>query len=201
MTLSTYHQKHADRPEEQVLLRLQAKKNELIDIFAALNWKPQEFPVRVAVLGCASKQLCVGHVSVFTEAVGGSVDITTFDITTEHLLGAENVVQHDCTQPLPGGPYDITYGHVLLKFMPQGEQWQVLQNSYDALRSGGLALHIMDKDGKVRPTEMMEDGCVDVPLAEHVRALEQAGIPYEVLTIKVGPRREGEGTCLVLKKS
>ncbi len=199
MTLSTYHQKHADRPEVEIAPRIAAKKAELVHVLDVLgnSFKP---PVRIAVLGCASKQIAFGHIQIFGELFGASVDVITFDITTEHLLGVPNVIKHDCTLPLPGAPFDITYGHVLLKFMPPEKQWQLLLNSYNALKPGGIAIHIMDKNGKVRPTVMMQEGTVDVPLDEHIVKLTQAGIGYKIIDIKVGPNQQGNGTCLVLIK-
>ncbi len=90
-------------------------------------------------MGCGDKRFIDGHRQYSREYLGDPPHVTTLDISIEHLEGGSDVIQHDITQPLPNGPYDITYAHVVLKFIEQSRQWAVIDNSYKALKAGGIA--------------------------------------------------------------
>ena len=104
--------------------------------------------------------------------------MSIFDITTEQLAGEPNVIQHDCSLPLPNSPYDITFAHVLLKFIETEKQWAVLKNSYDALRQPGLAIHIFDKEDVTTTTAKQKDGYYSVPLEKWKNKLDENKIQY-----------------------
>lgn len=144
MTLSEYHQQQAAETFGKMLDKVKEKDAELEAVLRAVPISVDGL-ARVAVLGCGDKRYIPYHQRLFEDHLGTEVDMTTFDITTEHLSGTPGVVQHDCTLPLPGTPYDLTFAHVLLKFISVDKQLAVLKNSYDALRPGGIAIHIIDE--------------------------------------------------------
>lgn len=198
MALSDYHLKYTKEPPERLDSRLRAKQHELIQVMEGLDKTFAKEVVTIAVLGCADRRQVNGHIMVFEEVLQKYVAITTFDITTEHLEGESNVITHDCRNPLPGGPYDITYSHLLLKFMPPEDQWKVVVNSYDALLPGGLALHIVNTDGKTEPTKMLENNFWDIPLDEFEKKLDEKKITYKRVSVKSGPDLEKDMTCWVI---
>ncbi len=145
--LSKYHQQYAAYPDEEIARRIKAKHHELDVIFSHIPKPPQHPGVcRVAVLGCGDRRYVALHKHMFEAVLSSPVELITFDSTIEHLQGAPGVVQHDCTQPLPGAPYDITYAHVLLKFIPTEQQGDLLMHAYDALMPGGVAIVLTDRD-------------------------------------------------------
>lgn len=111
---------------------------------------------------------------MFEQVLWLPTEVTTFDITIEHLAGAERVVAHDCTEPLPDPPYDITYAHVLLKFIPTERQGALIINAYQALRSGGVAIIITDQEDD--QSDKLPDDQYHVPLEKWRKLLEQQGI-------------------------
>lgn len=198
MALSDYHLKYTKEPPERTDSRLRAKQHELIQVLSSLNKDFSQEPVKIAVLGCADKREVIGHIMVFEEALQKTVDITTFDITTEHLVGEKNVVQHDCTEPIPDAPYDITYAHILLKFMPPEEQWKVLLNSYNALKPGGISFHFMNTDGKTEPTRMLEEGYWQIPLDDFEKRLDEIHVKHERIPVKTGETLLKDEMCFVM---
>lgn len=144
MSLSEYHQKFAQQSDNIIDDKLCVKKEELESIFKVMAPAFVVHPIRVAVLGCGDKRFVQKHREIFSELLGGPVALTTFDITIDHLVGESGVIEHDCTVPLPGGPFDIAYAHVLLKFIEPTKQMNVIRNSYNALAAGGIAIHVLD---------------------------------------------------------
>lgn len=143
--LSHYHQEYAALPDAEIAARAKEKGEELETIFAGARPETGSDPLRIAVLGCGDRRLIAYHKTLFGRILGKAVDLVTFDIVTDHLEGGYNVIQHDCTEPLPKGPFDVTYAHVLLKFIDTERQWDVIRNSYEALKPGGMAIHVLDK--------------------------------------------------------
>lgn len=135
MPLSVYHQKYAQQNDKEIQHKADAKEQELRTIFDQITWQPISNPVKIAVLGCGDKRFITYHQEIFEQVIKKSVQVTTFDITLEHLTGESNIIQHDCTLPLLHAPYDITYAHVLLKFIEPKKQFDVIINSYEALQS------------------------------------------------------------------
>lgn len=194
MTLSKYHQKYANHSDAEVENRANEKRQELALIFEQVQLKTSDEVVHVAVLGCGDKRFIKHHKEIFESFVKKPVEVTTFDITIEHLLGEENVVEHDCTLPLPGDPYDITFAHVLLKFIETGKQWDLIKNSYDALKPGGIAIHVMDKEDYETQEPLLPNGQYAFPLDKWTKKLDESNIEYKEIPVKFG-------LALVLRKN
>ncbi len=187
MPLSVYHQKYLDQSEEEIQRKADAKEQELSTIFQEISLNTDSDPLRVAVLGCGDKRLVAHHKKVFENVLKRAVEITTFDITIDHLAGENNVFQHDCTLALPNPSYDITYAHVLLKFIEPTKQFALLENSYNALKSGGVAIHIFDQEEIDSGEEQLPGGLWAVPLAQWKEKLNDLGIKYKEVSLKYGP--------------
>ncbi len=181
MSLSAYHQKVANHPEDEVARRQKAKRDELEIVFNQIKPETDSEILRVAVLGCADKRYVKSHKAIFQELLGKPVELTTFDLTTDHLEDAEGVIQHDCTLPLPNPPYDVTFSHVLLRFIETDKQWNLLKNSYDALKPGGIALHILELEDIDRAEVRLENGLYSVPLKRWLERLDQEKIEYKII--------------------
>ncbi|MCL5667059.1 MAG: class I SAM-dependent methyltransferase [Patescibacteria group bacterium] len=144
MALSLYHQQYAALSDEEIQKKLQLKDMELRQVFSQISVNFTNSPVTVAVFGCGDRRLIAGHEEIFEKILGRSVEITTFDVTTEHLQGEKNIVQHDCTEPLSEGTFNIVFAHSMLKFVEVEKQWRIIQNSFQVLTEGGVAIHILD---------------------------------------------------------
>jgi hypothetical protein len=198
MTLSTYHQKYLDHTAQDMAERIHAKETDFQQTIDQINYSPTSDPVKIAVLGCGVKYFVPVHKEVFAKVLGKPVEVTTFDITIEHLAGEENVVQHDCSLPLPGGPYDITYSSILLKFIETEKQWDVLYNSYTALRNGGIAVHYVGtEEGDAIDVQL---GYNHVPFARWREEFNKHNINFVELHIKTGPKLNSDETVWVLFK-
>lgn len=206
MVLSPYHQKYGQRSDEELQRRADVKEQELKKVFEATKYKPAFEPVRVAILGCADRRFVHHHKRIFLKLLRKPVELTTFDITIEHLQDEEGVVQHDCTLPLPNPPYDITFGHVLLKFIETEKQWDILKNSCDSLRSPGLAIHVFDEEDVTITSLRLPDGYFSVPLERWKKKLAENGIKFFELRWNIVfehmpiPIRGIKGGALVLMK-
>ena len=187
MALSAYHQKYADYSGEEIKKRADAKEQELATIFNEVSLKTDIDPVRLAVLGCGDKRFVAHHKRIFENVLKRNVEVTTFDINIDHLAGESNVFQHDCTQPLPNLPYDITYAHVLLKFIEAEKQFDLLKNSFDSLNPGGVAIHVFDLDEIKATSPKLPDGLWAVPLEQYKKQLTELGIEYKEIPLKYGP--------------
>jgi len=193
MTISEYHQKYAEYSEEEIQKRADEKEEELRLIFEKAPLKTDSETIRLAVMGSGDKRFVKHHKRIFEKLLQKSVEVTTFDISTEHLEGEEKIVRHDCTRPLPNAPYDLTYAHVLLKFIETEKQWDLIMNSYDALKDGGLAIHVLDKEDYESEGATQADGYFSVPLGKWKQQLDEKNIPYTEIPVKYGK-------ALVLKK-
>jgi len=176
MSLSIYHQKYASLSDKEIAQRTKEKAAELKTIFENVKITTANEPMRIAVLGCGDKRYVSAHKKLFEEFYKKSVELTTFDITVEHLAGEENIIQHDCTLPLPNPPYHITYDHTILKFIETKKQWNILKNSYNALKPGGVAIHIIDKS----------DYETTVPLGQWKKKLRENNIKFQEIPVKYG---------------
>lgn len=141
--VTEYHLQYAKKSDADILHRAWIKEVQLRQIFATVGLPQVAKPVvNVAVLGSADARLVAQHDRIFSAIFQKPVALTTFDITVEHLQSASGVMQHDVTLPLPGGPYDVVYGDVLLRFIPPEKQLDVLVNAWNALAPGGVAIHV-----------------------------------------------------------
>ncbi len=179
MAISEYHQKRINKPEEAILRRLLVKELELEKILDEVDYKPAGDVLKVAILGCADKRFVKLYESMFEKFLHKAVDITTFDITIEHLKGEVGVIQHDITKPLPNGPYDITLGHLVLRFIEPDKQFLVIKNSHEALQSPGLGMFVYDKEDISTPTPKRADGYWSLPLEDYKQKLSSENINFK----------------------
>lgn len=186
MTLSNYHQKYANYSEEEIQNRVKEKRDELALIFQQVELNIYDEIARIAVLGCGDKRFIKYHKEIFKEFIGKPIELITFDITIDHLEGGENVFKHDCTLSLPKTLFNITYAHVLLKFIKTEKQWDLIKNSYDALKSGGFAIHVMDKEDYETKEILLPNEQFAVPLDKWKEKLNQMNIKYREIPIKYG---------------
>lgn len=146
MSLSHYHQQFKEQSDERIQHKLEIKEQELLTIWKEISRNFDTDPVRIAVLGCGDARFVKGHTRIFEKLLSGSVELTTFDISIEHLEGEERIIQHDCSNALPNAPFSIVYSHALLKFIEPDKQFRVLKHSFNALSKGGVAIHVLDQD-------------------------------------------------------
>ena len=187
MTLSTYHQKYSNQSDEELKRRADAKEQELTSIFQEVSLSTDSDPVKLAVLGCGDKRFVAHHKRIFENVLKRNVEVTTFDINIDHLAGESNVFQHDCTLPLPNPPYDITFAHVLLKFIETEKQFDLLKNSFDTLKSGGVAIHVFDEEEIKATSPKLPDDLWAVPLEKWKQKLTELNIEYKEIPLKYGP--------------
>ena len=181
MGISDYHKKHISRSDEETNRRIFVKELELKKILSETNYKPGFDNVRVAVLGCADKRFVKLHKNIFEKLFKKDVELITFDITIEHLEGEENIIQHDVTMPIPNSSFDITFGHVLLKFIETEKQWDVIKNAYEALRSPGLGIFIFDLEDVTTQNPIQADGYYSVPIEALKQKLTEENIKFKDL--------------------
>lgn len=184
--LSQYHQSYSEQTNEEIQRRIKAKLEELRAIFKRVRLGTAGETVRIAVLGCGDKRFVSGHKRIFEEVLKKTVNIVTFDITIEHLGGEKNIFQHDCTLPLPQGHYDIVYAHVLLRFIETEKQWDLIRNSFDALKSGGIAIHLLDKEDYETEELKLSKGLFSVPLNKWKAELDELSIEFRLIQVKYG---------------
>lgn len=184
--LSAYHRSKQLRSRERSDTLLKEKEEELLRISELDGYKTEQLS-KIAVLGVADNRHVQGHKDLFSKILGHAVDIHTFDITTEHLLGEAQVYAQDVTEAIPYGPYDIVYSHVLLKFIPKEKQMRVIDNSVAALKHGGIAIHVFGIGPRYKEND---------PTVKEIQAhCEKNGLPCNFIKTSKG------GTAvLVMKK-
>lgn len=187
MTLSKYHQKYVDQSNEEIKRKAEAKEEELVTIFQSISLNTNSNFVKIAVLGCGDKRFVAEHKNIFEKVLKKNVEIITFDIVIDHLEGEASVFKYDCTLPLPNVPYDINYGHVLLKFIKKEKQFNLLKNSYDALKTGGVAIHILDYEEVKAKEEKLSNDLWSVNLVKLEEQLTKENIGYKEIPLKYGP--------------
>ena len=170
--LFAYHEKYAARSDDDIASRAKVKEIGLAKVVHAVEFHAESSPARIAILGCAERRFVGHHRDIFERLLNTPVEVTTFDITVEHLAGEPGVIRHDIALPLPGGPYDIAYGDVVLKFLPEEHRLSALRHSYEALREPGLAIHILD-DGDALPVMVWKS------------ELEASGVRCEVIPLEI----------------
>ncbi|OGH59876.1 MAG: hypothetical protein A2725_02580 [Candidatus Magasanikbacteria bacterium RIFCSPHIGHO2_01_FULL_33_34] len=186
MTLSQYHQQYTNQTNEKIQKKADIKKQELITIFNQISFNLKSRPIKLAVLGCGDKRFINHHKKIFKNILKKNIEVSTFDITIDHLDGESNVFQHDCTLPLPNTPYDITYAHVLLKFIEPKKQFDLVKNSFDALKPGGIAIHVLDKEECEATKEKLSNGLWAVSVNQLTKKLSKLKIEYKKITIEYG---------------
>lgn len=206
MALSNYHQKFLKRSDEESQRRSFVKELELQKILSETGYQPGFDVLRVAVLGCGDKRFAKHHKAIFEKLFKKPVEMITFDITIEHLEGEADIIQHDITTPIPNGPFDITFGHVVLKFIPTEKQLSVIQNAYNALRAPGLGIFVFDLEDVTTQTPLQADGYFSMPIETYKQELSKRGIKFKDLRWDIAldnvpiPIRGLKGGALVIEK-
>ena len=159
--------------------KLDEKEEELRAIFLEIKL-PHKDTYKLAVLGCGDKRHLKGNTKISESVLGKKIENTTYDLDVKHL--GEDAEEHDCTEELPGKDFDITYAHVLLKFIPRELQVALIENSYNALASGGVAIHVIDGDN-IKPDK---DGFTSVDLDYIKDLLTESNIDYKIVELKYG---------------
>jgi hypothetical protein len=193
MSFSLYHQSYANKSDEDIQKRTNEKEQELNKIFENISLQTDSNSLRLVVLGCPDKRMVKQYEIIFEKVLKRKVEVITFDITIDHLIGESNIIQHDCTLPFPKPTYDITYGHVLLKFIETEKQFAVLINSFESLKLGGIAIHVFDREEIEAKEINLPDGLWSVPLAKWKQKLSEHNIEYKEVQLKHGP-------ALILKR-
>lgn len=140
--LTDYHRQYATKSEAEILQRAWIKERQLRQVFAAIGLPRIDGPVvRIAGLGCVDARLLPHRRRIFEGIFERPVQLTTYDLTVEHLQSFPNTIQHDVTQAFPGGPYDVVFSDLLIRFIPEEKQRAVLVNAYNALVPGGVSVH------------------------------------------------------------
>lgn len=188
MQLTEYYEQQALTTDNQSDKKLSEKLDELKKIFCVVKL-PIKNIYKLAVLGCGDKRHLKGNTKAFEEVLGAKVVNTTYDLDSQHL--GEGAVQHDCTITLPDKNFDITYAHVLLKFIPTEKQLDLVKNSIDALAKDGIAIHVIDSDD-IKSQEDTELYQVRRDVIEEY--LKNNKLAYEIISLKYG-------FALVVKKS
>ncbi|MBU0648447.1 hypothetical protein KJ855_04690 [Patescibacteria group bacterium] len=172
--------------DQEIAKKAEVMKDELGKVLYDWQTGFGQTPVRVAVLGCGDIRMMDWHRKIFGELLGQNIKIFTFDIDIDHLEGEENVLKHDCREPLPKAPFDIVYSHVLLKFLRPEDQWKVIWNSYEAIKPQGRAIHVLDKDDYTDTGEVGDKDNYLVLLDEWLERLYDSKIKYDEVDIDHG---------------
>jgi hypothetical protein len=183
MAISEYHKKSQQYSDSEIQERADCKEKELEAVFDKAPLKTGGDVVSVAVLGCIDKRYIRQHKRIFEKLLKRPVELTTFDITIEHLEGGSGVIQHDCTKPLPKGHFDITFAHVFLIFIPTEKQIEVIRNAYQALEKDGLSLFVLDREDYEEPDR---DKGYFVPLERWEDEMIKEGIDFQYVPNKYG---------------
>lgn len=186
MTLSKYHKKYSNQLDSEINNRVAEKESELIQILSKVHISQRHKTLKVAVLGCGDKRYISAHSILFEKLFKRPVQVITFDISIEHLMGEDNVFQHDCTQPLPYAPFDIIFSHVLLKFIETEKQWDLIKNSFESLSPDGLAIHIMNDEDYKTEDALLSNGQFAVPIKKWIEKLDNNNIRYKQIDLKFG---------------
>lgn len=74
---------------------------------------------------------------------------------------------------------------MLLKFIPKEKQWNVVENAYNALSEGGLAIFILNKEENDYHGEILPDGYVPVGLQSIKENLQNKHIDFHEMELKL----------------
>lgn len=201
--LLRHYAEYAGQPDSWVSNMAVTKESIVGHVLAAARFMLPTSPVRVAVLGASDPRYITLHKQIFEKLTGKNVQMNTLDIDTEHLKGGEGALLHDVTvTPFPGSPYSIVFSHELMKFLTAEEQIKTLCNSYTALDSGGIAMHIMHEPS-IKGTAELRSWQFRVDPDALLASLIDMGIPAEKLVFESESNVPWlrETTVLLLKKS
>ncbi|MFZ2886464.1 MAG: class I SAM-dependent methyltransferase [Minisyncoccia bacterium] len=173
--LQKHYADYATRSDDRVRDRERAKRSIVTHVLKNVPVTVKTRPIKVVVLGASDKRYIPVHAQIFTDILGENTVVSTLDVDAEHLGSGADVVQHDVTKPFPHTPYGVVFSHELMKFLTNEEQLQVLENSYDALEPGGVAMHIMH-EASIKGTDKLESWQTKVDPDELVKKLDERDI-------------------------
>lgn len=152
--LQAHYEEYASLSDVWVRNMMDTKRSIVHQVLQMTSYSKSK-TTKVAVLGASDKRYIAIHQQVFQEQLQGAVTVHTLDIDTEHLGGASStVVEHDITKQFPQKPYDIIFSHELMKFLTEDEQLATLKRSHDAIKIGGLAMHVMHEPSILGTSEL-----------------------------------------------
>lgn len=183
---SDYRQHIASLSDEELTKHMEIKKQEFATMLETSTTVIGKSPILIALLGCPDRRIIPMQHKMFEEVLGKTVKMTVYDISIDHLQGEPGVIQHDATEPLPGGPYDFVFAHMLLRFIEADQQWYVIFNSYEALKPGGLAIHALDESDYATEGETTPNGFHTVPLERWKDKMRALGMEYFEVPIDHG---------------
>lgn len=181
--LEAHYAEYGNQPDSWVANMEKTKKSIIERVLTEASFHPATDEIEIAVLGASDKRYLAIHEHIFRELLGKNVSVVTLDCDTKHLGAPPNTIQCDVTQPLPGGPYDIVMSHALMKFLTPPEQFAVIKNSYEALKSSGVAMHIMHPP-ELEGTTELRDWQYRVNLDDIINKLNEEQIPTKVVTFE-----------------
>jgi hypothetical protein len=207
--ISKYHQIWAEKSDEKVRHFVLVKEMQFQQVFKTIG--APSFGAsepRIAVLGCKERRLALWQNEMFTRLLGKPTGVTTFELTIEHLSGVPGVIQHDATEPLPGGPFDIVYADVLVRFIKPEKQFSILSNAWDALAPGGVAFIVFShNDYDPRPDYVPVPDTYHVDMNALQLELSKRKIPFVEVPVVIETTQPGsdkkisiDDLFLVLKK-
>ncbi len=199
--LKAHYAEYGSQPDSWIENMESTKKSILQYIFETSRFQTAKSELKVVVLGTSDKRYIPMYQKILSELFNQKIEFTLLDIDTEHLAGAEGVIQHDVTQPLPNGPYDVVISHALLKFLTDAEQLATIKNSFSALNDKGIAMHIVHPP-ELEGTAELRDWQFRVRLDKLAEELDQAGIAPQIMRFESDSSVDWlrDTTALVLRK-
>ena len=76
---------------------------------------------------------------------------------------------------------------MLLKFIETEKQFNLIKNSFDALKPGGIAIHVFDWEEIRVTSQKLPDDLWTVPLEQYKKILSGFKIEYKEIALKYGP--------------
>jgi len=207
--LSAYHELYQGRSDEEIDFRIKVKELGLRQVLAVVGVPEFVLPtLRVAVFGCGDRRFVARHRQMFESIFSKPAEVTTFDVTTEHLQGEADVIQHDVALPVPGGPFDIVYADVLARFLDPAKQYSMMKNAYDVLAPGGMAIVTFAKEDFDPPpdyepipgTSRVDMNALQFELAGNKIEFLEVPVTLELVPPKKDHKITIEDLVLVLKK-
>lgn len=141
--LQQHYLEYAAQSDDWVENMVVTKKSIVAYVIKASNFNTNAKPIRIAVLGASDPRYIKIHERLFEEILRKKIELITLDLDVVHLGGkSKSVIQCDVTKKFPAS-FDVIFSHELMKFLTQNEQLATLMNSFNALNSNGISMHIV----------------------------------------------------------
>jgi len=199
--LSSHYLEYSSRLNEQLKKRVKIKTEILKKVIKETNYKNNNNQLNIAVFGVSDKRYISQHKAIFEKIFQKDIIISTFDIDLKHLKGEKKIIKHDLTKPLPFTNFDIIFAHSLLKFIETNKQWDVIINSYNALKKNGIAIHICH-DSEIKKTADLKKWQFVVPIDKWFNKLKEKNIKVKKISWNISKVKDKhtETTLLLLIK-